>query len=190
MEFKKLLGDKYKEDLTPEQLLELLKEVDLPEQKPMEDFVKKDVFDKAASELADYKKQVKALENEKKQLENSGLSESEKLNQKIQNLENNVIRLEAEKTLAPLGVATGDLVEKILSGDRTSVFEDLAKLIGEVKDEAVKSTKLEVLNSSPKPEGSPKASGSKPDLSTMTTTELMKFKAENPELYEQMQEGV
>ena len=60
-DLKSLLGDKYKEGMSIEELMSL--DVDMP--KPdMTGFISKDHFDKVASEAADYKKQLRAKMSE------------------------------------------------------------------------------------------------------------------------------
>ena len=63
-DLKALLGDKYKEGMTIEELMAL--EIEEPKVDTSK-FVSKEVFDKTASEVANYKKQLRASMSEAEQ---------------------------------------------------------------------------------------------------------------------------
>ena len=65
VDLKSLLGDKYKDGMTIDELMAL--EVEEPQQIDMSKFVSKELYDKAASDTANYKKQLKASMSEAEQ---------------------------------------------------------------------------------------------------------------------------
>ena len=190
MDLKKLLGDKYKEGMTADEMITALAEVDEPEPEaqveaePKEGrkVVDKEVFDKTASELARLKKDLKNAENQNKSVE-------EQSAQKIKELEASVTRLNAEKILSGLDIDYTEFLDNVLdeSSSAIDVVQSLATIVKSVKEAAVKDAKKELINSSPKSEDSPKTETTK-KLSEMTVTEQMKLLAEQPDVYKRLSE--
>lgn len=75
----------YREDMTPEEKLALLENYEIPETKAdYSGYVKKDVFDKKASEAAGYSKELKALK-EAAMTEEQKKAEAEKEAERVRN---------------------------------------------------------------------------------------------------------
>lgn len=184
MNLKELMGEQWKEDLTVEEITAFLETLELPKEEAVEtpeNVVSKAVFDKAASELASYKKQVK-------QLQQAQQSEEERRASEIRELQNSVVRLKAEKAFAPLNIDASDLLDSLLGDggvDIEGAIASISSLVATVRNDAVQSAKKDLLKDTPKPSQAPSTEKVR-SLKDMSVTEQMKFAAENPMEYKQM----
>lgn len=121
MDLKKLLGDKYKENMTYEEVSAALAGVAV---------VDKATFDRTASEAADYKKQLRAKQTEEERLEAERKEQDEKIQKELSDLrrESTVSKHKAqflslgyEETLAASTAAA------LADGDMATVFANQKK---------------------------------------------------------------
>ena len=179
---KELLGDKYKEGMTIEELMEL--DVAEPKaDKAAYDSLKKR-FDEVASEAAGYKKQLRAHMSE---VEQKAAEEAEKLAEIIAERD----KLKTEKAIAENAkglIAIGydealanEVATALLTGDTETVIKAQAKFVDAQKKavlaEAVKNTPV------PPAAGSGGVEMTKESLRKMSPMERFEFAQKNPEQY-------
>ena len=183
-DLKTLLGDKYTDGMTIEDILKL--EVDEP-QIDMSKFVSKELYDKAASDTASYKKQLRASMSEAEQ---KALADAEELNSIKEELE----KMKAEKTIAENTsglVAIGydektakEVASAFMNGDFNAVIQAQAKFV----DAQKKSVIAEAVKNTPKPpvgnDGGKTLT--KAEFSKMSLNEQMKVFEETPDLYNEL----
>ena len=181
-DLKTLLGDKYKEGMTVEELLNT--DID------MSGYISKKKYDEAASEAANYKKQLRA-----------SMSEAER---KAQEEADRIALLEAEnkqlkfardiadnaKQLIAIGYdekSATELAEALLNGDTAKVISMQGSFVDEQKKAAI----AKETQSMP----TPPASGGKTNVLTkeqfdaMGYSERLSLFNENPELYKELSGG-
>lgn len=158
MNLKELLGTEYREDMTLEEVEAALAAQDnLSITK--EPVVKKDVFDKTASELAKLKKELKSLKE-------SSMSDSELLQAELEKAKENQIKynqelakLRAKEVFVTAGLSEDEfnpILEAILVDDETVTrarAEEMVKLINAQREAVDKAVRKELLDSTPKPPG-------------------------------------
>jgi hypothetical protein len=186
-DLKSLLGDKYKEGMTIEEIMAL--EVEEP-QVDMSKFVSKELYDKAASDTATYKKQLRANMSEAEQ---KAAADAEKLAEIIAERD----QLKAEKAMAEYAkglVAIGydetlatEVATALHNGDADTVIKAQAKFVDAQKKlvlaDAVKETPV------------PPAGGdggnvvTKEKLRAMSPAERYEFSQKNPEEYKKIYNG-
>ncbi len=175
-------------DMTPEEKIKALEAYEMAEP-DYAGYVKKDVFDKTASELANYKKQVreKMTADEIKAKEDA--EKQEKLQSEYDALMRKVALSENKAKLIGLGyedkLAT-ETAEAMLDGNLEKVFANQKKHLDAVE----KKIREDVLHSTPKPEGGNSASTmTKEKLRGMSATERYEFAQKNPEEYKAIYNG-
>ena len=184
---KELLGDKYKEGMTIEELMDL----DVEEPKvDLSKFVSKELYDKAASDTANYKKQLKANMSEAEQ---KAAEEAERYAAIVAERD----QLKAEKAIAESAkglIAIGydeatatEVATALFHGDTETVIKAQAKFVDAQKKavlaEAVKNTPV------PPAAGSGGVEITKEALRKMTPMERFEFSQKNPEQYKQIYGG-
>ena len=184
---KALLGDKYKEGMTIEELMDL----DVEEPKvDLSKFVSKELYDKAASDTANYKKQLKANMSEAEQ---KAAEEAERYAAIVAERD----QLKAEKAIAESAkglIAIGydeatatEVATALFHGDTETVIKAQAKFVDAQKKavlaEAVKNTPV------PPAAGSGGVEITKEALRKMTPMERFEFSQKNPEQYKQIYGG-
>ena len=183
---KTLLGAKYKEGMTIEELMEL----DIEEPKvDMSKFVSKELYDQAASDTANYKKQLKANMSEAEQ---KAAEEAERYAAIVAERD----QLKAEKAIAENAkglIAIGydealanEVATALYTGDTATVLKAQAKFVDAQKKailaEAVKSTPVP-------PAGVGGVEMTKEALRKMSPIERFEFAQRNPEQYKQIYGG-
>lgn len=172
-------------DMTPEQKLAALEGYDMPDP-DYSGFVKKDVFDKTASELAAKKKELaeKMTEDEKKQQKEQ--EERDELQSKYDALLHKSLVSDYKAEYLAAGydekLAT-DTAEAMTKGDTAKVFANQKKHLEAVE----KKVRAEALKDTPKPTGDG-------DSKTMTLEKFRKmspqerydFSVKNPEEYKSL----
>jgi len=160
MDLKALLGDQYKDDMTLSEVEQALGQVELVDPKTLPKSVSKDTFDKTASELAKYKKELQDLKA-------SQLSADEKVElelQKAKELQTQYARelssLRAKEIFVQAGLKESEyegLLESVvtddneLTGKRAQAFVDL---LTAQKTQVEKDVRLKVLDDTPRPPAS------------------------------------
>ena len=179
-----LLGDKYKEGMTIDELMAL--EVEEPKVDTSK-YVSKELFDKAASETANYKKQLRANMSEAEQ---KALADAEKLKA----LEDELTQLRTEKTIVENSkglVAIGydektanEVATAFLNGDFTAVINAQAKFVDAQKKAAI----AEAVTTTPHPPAGNDGGNvlTKEQFRKMNVKEQLEVFEKTPELYNEL----
>ena len=187
-DLKTLLGDKYTEGMTIEDVLAL--EVEEPKADKVAYESLKKRFDEVASEAAGYKKQLRAHMSE---VEQKAAEEAEKFAEIVAERD----KLKAEKAIAETSkglIAIGydekmatEVATALLAGDTDTVIKAQAKFVDAQKKavlaEAVKNTPV------PPAQGSGGVEMTKEALRKLSPMERLEFAQKNPEQYKQIYGG-
>ena len=183
-DLKSLLGDKYTDGMTVEDILAL--EVEEP-QIDMSKFVSKELYDKAASDTANYKKQLRANMTE---AELKAAADAEKYAEIVAERD----KLKAEKAIAENAkglVAIGydealatEVATALLNGDAETVIKAQAKFV----DAQKKSVLAEAVKETPVPPAgnAGEKTLTKAEFSKMSLSEQMAVYEKNPDLYNEL----
>lgn len=182
-DLKSLLGDKYTEGMTIEDILQL--EVDEP-QIDMSKFVSKELYDKAASDTANYKKQLRANMSEAEQ---KAAADAEK----YANLEEELKQLKADKAIAEnaKGLVAIGYDEKLATEVATALYNGDAKAVIKAQAQFVDAQKKAVLAEAVKETPAPPAGDgtktlTKAEFSKMSLDEQMAVYEKTPDLYNEL----
>ena len=189
MNVKDLLKDTYKEDMSAEDILKALEDVELPADNSSEIERLKNALSKSNSEAADYKRQLK----EKMSAEELKAKEDAEKWEKIEKERDELLREKAISTNKVRLLALGydesladETAEAMANGELDKVFANQKKHIESVE----KKIRADVLKDTPKPEG---GNGSetltKEKFSKMSIEEQYKFSVEHPEEYKMLYGG-
>lgn len=176
------------ENMTPEEKLKALEGYDVPDP-DYSGYVKKDMYDKTASELAEKKKQLQAKLTEDEAAKQKEQEEREELQSKYEKLlhENEVSKFKAN--LLGMGYdekLASETAEAMANGETDKVFANQKKHLEAVE----KKVRAEALKDTPKPTGDG-------DSKTMTLEKLrgmspadrLAFAESNPAEYKQLYGG-
>lgn len=181
-----LLGNAYKEDMSIEDIEAALEatKAGAATNSNTEYNLLKQSFDKASSELAEYKRLLAEKETE---AETRAREEAER----IAKLQADYDELKTAKTLSEhkaqlLGLGYTDelateTAQAMVDGDNAKVFANQQKVF-ELKEKAIKA---ELLKNAPRPEIEGNG-GKAEDFSKMSVSEKMKLKAEDPLRYSEL----
>jgi hypothetical protein len=139
-DLKALLGDAYQEDMTLEEINEVLAKKDLIEKKELDNYVPKDTFDKAASQVADYKKKLRATLTEAEQKAQEEKERQESIETELKSLRRSSAIAGLEKNYLGLGYdaeTASKIAEATHDNDMETVF-DLQKKFLDNKQKAIK----------------------------------------------------
>lgn len=191
MDLKKLLGDSYKEDMTLEEVEAALKGRKLVDPDTLPKSVSKDVFDKTASELARYKKELRELQEQNMTAEEKLQAELEKAAAAQQLYNRELSTLRAKEIFVIAGLTTDEytpLLEVVVSDDEAITkarAKTMVDLIDAQKKAVEQAVKAELLKSTPKPPaGEPDKGMTKEKFSKLNLLDKQKFATENPEIYQ------
>ena len=147
------------DEMTPEQKVEALLGVEIPEQIDLSGYVKKSVFDAKAAEASNLSKQLKGkmTEDEKRKAEDEEAKavEAQKfadLESKYNELLKNSTLKEHTLSLTGLGFdekLAGETAAAIVDGDAAKLFANMKKFLDEYK----KSIEKELMDKTPNPGG-------------------------------------
>lgn len=186
-DLKSLLGDKYKEGMTIEDVMAL--EVEEP-QIDMSKFVSKELYDKAASDTANYKKQLRANMTEAEQ---KAAADAEKLAEIVAERD----KLKQEKAIAENAkglVAIGydenlanEVATALYNGDAATVIKAQAKFV----DAQKKAVLAEAVKETPVPPAGDDGGSviTKEKFRAMSPAERYEFSQKNPEEYKKLYNG-
>lgn len=186
-DLKSLLGDKYKEGMTIEDIMAL--EVEEP-QIDMSKFVSKELYDKAASDTANYKKQLRANMTEAEQ---KAAADAEKLAEIVAERD----KLKQEKAIAENAkglVAIGydenlanEVATALYNGDAATVIKAQAKFV----DAQKKAVLAEAVKETPVPPAGDDGGSviTKEKFRAMSPAERYEFSQKNPEEYKKLYNG-
>lgn len=189
MNIKDLLKDTYKEDMSAEDMIKALEEIELPADNSSEIERLKNALSKSNSEAADYKRQLK----EKMSAEELKAKEDAEKWEKIEKERDELLREKAISTNKARLLALGyeesladETAEAMANGELDKVFANQKKHIESVE----KKIKSEILKGTPKPDGGNSSNQmTKEKLRGMSSQERYKFSVEHPEEYKQLYGG-
>lgn len=173
------------ENMTAEEKLAALEALELPDP-DYTGLVKKDLLDKANSEAANYKKQLREKMSEDEQKAIQQQEEMAAIKAELETLRQE--KAETELTNRWMGIGYSKelataTAKASAAGDMDTVFKNHAKFLADREKEL----KSELLKSTPTPpagDGDKKIT--KEDFSKMTLAEKQKFATENPEAYREI----
>ncbi len=175
------------ENMTPEQKVEALEKYAIADP-DYSGYVKKDVFDKTASELAQTKKDLKARMTEEERAKAEHDAELAEYKTKYEELqkEKNIAKNRAEFISAGYDEALAqETAEALEKGDYATVFKNQKAVIENVK----KIAKGEAAASVPPPAGKPDEGGktvTKEQFKAMNMAERTELYQTNRELYDEL----
>lgn len=185
------------DSMTAEEKLAALENFEVEDNADVIESLKKDVEkyknsnSKANSEAAEYKKQLreKMTEDEIKQKEAEEARKA--LEDEYNELKKKVSISENTSKFQEIGYDKADAeicAQAIVSGDLETFFATQKKHISSLKE----SIKSDLLKTTPTPKAGVSGTGktvTRKELKDMSPTELLKFKNDNPDLYEQIMKG-
>ena len=189
MNVKDLLKDTYKEDMSAEDILKALEDVELPADNSAEIDRLKNALSKSNSEAADYKRQLK----EKMSAEELKAKEDADKWSEMEEKYNALLKKDAISTNKTKLLALGyeealadETAEAMANGELDKVFANQKKHIESVE----KRIKSEILKDTPKPNGGNSSNEmTKEKLRGMSPQDRYKFSVEHPEEYKQIYGG-
>ena len=175
-------------EMTLEEKLKALEEFEVAEP-DYSGYVKKDIFDKTASELADSKKQLREKMSADEIKAKEDAEKQEKLQSDYDALLRKVNLSENKAKLLALGyedkLAT-ETAEAMVDGNLEKVFANQKKHLEVVE----KRIREDVLHSTPKPEGGNSSNTmTKEKLRELSANERYKYSQEHPDEYKQIYGG-
>ena len=176
------------ENMTPEQKIAALEGYDTPDP-DYSGYVKKDVFDKTASELAEKKKQLQAKLTEDEAAKQKEQEEREKLQKDYEALLHKTTVSENKAKLLAMGYEeklAAETAEAMANGDTEKVFANQQKHL----EAYGKKIRAEALKDTPKP--TPDGDGKTMTLEKfrkLNPAERHKFYTEYPEEYKELYGG-
>ena len=177
----------YKE-MSAEEKLAALEALDLPEP-DYTGFVKKDLLDKATSEAANYKKQLRDRMSEDEARAAKDAEEREAIMTELEQLRADKLIGENTAKFLALGYdekLARDTAKALATGEHELVFKNHAKFLADRE----KALRAEILKNTPTPPaGDGAEKKSKEDIQKMTLAEKQKFFRENPEQYKEIYGG-
>lgn len=176
------------EDMTPEQKLKALEEFEVADP-DYSGYVKKDVFDKTASELAEKKKALKEKMTEDEATKQKEQEERERLQFDYEKLLRKTTVSENKANLLGLGYdekLASETAEAMVDGDSEKVFANQKKHLEAVE----KKVRADALKDTPKPtpDGESKTMTLE-KLRKMSPRERLEFSANHPEDYKTLYGG-
>ena len=187
-DLKTLLGDKYKEGMTIEELMELEVETPKADKTAYENLKKR--FDEVASEAAAYKKQIRATMSDAEQKAAADAEELARVLEENKQLKSEKAIAENAKGLVAIGydedLAT-EVATALYNGDADTVIRAQAKFV----DAQKKAVLAEAVKNNPVPPaaGSSGTDITKEALRKMSPMERFEFAQKNPEQYKQIYGG-
>lgn len=148
MDLKTLLGDAYKEGMTIDEINEALASKEFVDKGVLNNYVPKAVFDKTASEAAEYKKKLRATMTEAEQKAQEEKERQEAIENELKGLRRKAAVADFEKQYLGLGYdaeTATKIAEATYDNDMETVF-DLQKKFIDSKEKAIKA---EILKNTP-----------------------------------------
>lgn len=183
-DLKSLLGDKYTEGMTIEEILAL--EVEQPQADTSAYDNLKKRFDEVASEAANYKKQMRANLTEAEQKELANKETLEALTTQLEQLKLEKAITETAKGLVAIGYdekSANDTATALHNGDYNAVIQAQAKFV----ETAKKSVLADAVKNTPTPPtDNGEKSMTKEEFKKLSLSEQTKLYNENKELYNEL----
>lgn len=189
MDIKDLLKGSYREDMSVEEIVNALKDIEMPTDMSAEVDRLKTALSKSNSEAADYKRQLKERMTEDEVKAKEDAESREKLQNDYNALLKKVTVSENKAKLLSLGYEdklAEETAEAMTNGEIDKVFENQRKHLETVK----KDLRSELLKETPKPEGGKATDAiTKEKLKSMSAQERYEFSVKNPEQYKEIYGG-
>lgn len=187
-DLKSLLGDKYTEGMSIEEMLTI--EIDEPKADTTEYDKLKKRFDEVASEAAKYKKEARATMTEAEQKALADAEALAKITQERDELLKDKKVSESEKSLLAIGYdekLAKEVAEALYSGDTATVLAAQAKFIEIQKKEAL----ANAVKDTPAPpvDNGNGVAMTKEKLQAMSVQDRLEFSEKNPEEYRKIYNG-
>ena len=178
------------EGMTPEEKIKALEAYEIEDVQPdYSGYVKKDVFDKTASELAGVKKQLKEKMTDDEAAKQKEQEELEELQSKYEKLLHDSEVSKNKAKLLALGYEeklADDTAEAMVTGDLEKVMANQKKHLEAVE----KKVRAEALKDTPKPTGDGDSKTMTLEkLRGMTPSERYTYSQEHPEEYKELYGG-
>ena len=178
------------EGMTPEEKIKALEAYEIEDVQPdYSGYVKKDVFDKTASELAGVKKQLKEKMTDDEAAKQKEQEEREELQSKYEKLLHDSEVSKNKAKLIALGYEeklADDTAEAMVTGDLEKVMANQKKHLEAVE----KKVRAEALKDTPKPTGDGDSKTMTLEkLRGMTPSERYTYSQEHPEEYKELYGG-
>ena len=176
------------ETMSAEEKLAALEAFEMPDP-DYSGWVKKEALDKAASEAATYKKQLRERMSEEEAAKAKAAEDMASVMAELENLR--AEKAVSEYTAQFMGIGYDEALAKataqaIQKGDMAAMFKNHAKFVADQE----KALRAELLKGTPAPPAGDGAKGvTKETLSKMTLLEKQKFAQENPEQYKEIYGG-
>lgn len=132
-----LLGEKYHEGMTLEEINEALKDVSLPQDRTAEYESLKKAYDKAASDIAEYKRQLKARMSEEEKAKTEMDEKIQKMEKENADMKKRIRVSELKAKFISSGLdaeEAGKVAEEAYGGNIDFVIETYNKKIASVKE--------------------------------------------------------
>ena len=175
-------------EMTPEEKIKALEAYEMAEP-DYTGYVKKEVFDKTASDLAESKKQLREKMSADEIKAKEDAEKQEKLQSEYDALVKKVALSENKAKLLALGYEdklAGETAEAMLEGNLDKVFANQKKHLEAVE----KQIREDVLHNTPKPEGGNSSNTmTKEKFRAMSATERYEYSQAHPEEYKQIYGG-
>lgn len=157
MAIKKLLGENYKEGMTLEEVEKLLEGRNIVDSDSLPKSVKKEVFDKTASELASLKRELKEIKEKSMTDEERLQAEMQKSLDEQKRYQRELAKLRAKEVFVTAGLKEedyGSILDTIVTEDEDVTKEragQLVSIINAQKEALEKQLKAEFIKNTPKP---------------------------------------
>lgn len=186
---KTLLGDKYKEGMTLDEMESLLAEIELHDAEDSKTIERlKNSVSKGNSEASEWKKKYQATLTEQEQKETARAEELESLKQELAGFKKTAQIAEYKAELLSLGYSdelAGKTAQAMTDGDMKTVFAN-HKMAFEAR---LADEKKKILKGTPSPSGGEKGRDvTKEQFKGMTLAEKQALATENPTLYQSLTE--
>lgn len=189
MNLKELLGDAYKENMTLEEIDKVLDKIDLSKDSSEQIKKLKNSLDKASSEAANYKKQLREKMTEDEQKTQKEAEERAELEEKYNKLLRETEITKHKAKFLSLGYdekLADETAEALMNNDLAKVFSNQKQF----QDSLEKKIRAEVLKDTPKPvSGSNDQKMTKEKFMQLSPTERHNFYLKHPEEYKELYKG-
>lgn len=191
MDLKTLLGDKYKDGMSIEDVEEALKGINLVDPDSIPKGVSKEVFDKTAAELARYKRELKELRE-------ANMTAEEKLSAELKKAQELQLRyarefsaLRAKEVFVNAGLTEDEynsIIEFVVSDDEETTISRAKAVVALVESQrkaTEKAVKADLMKDAPRPKQGKSPGGiTKEEFSKLSLLEKQRFAKEFPEVYQ------
>lgn len=191
MDLKALLGDKYKEDMTLEDVIEATKDIDVVQSSVLDDYVLKSVFDTqkkktddAAHDAAEWKRKYRAQLNEDEKNKQEREDMNAKLMEELETLRKEKTVSEYERAFITQGYDSKLAHETAIAlaeGDMQIVFTNQNKFNESLRKEASK----QLLNNTPEPPAGNQGGQKTKAIKDMSLAEMQAAYNEDPNVFNQ-----